>query len=83
MLAKRDIPPRVNAQEALASVGVRCDYLSVNTLAPCGGSLVSITSESTGEFDCGALDAAVGNRTRLQEPDQSRFRLAYRVTAAW
>ena len=48
------------------SVGVRRDYLSVNTLAPCGGSLFLITSKSAGESDSGAHDAVVGIRTRLQ-----------------
>ena len=39
---------------------------SVNTLAPCEGSLFSITCESAGESDSRAHDVVVGIRTRLQ-----------------
>ena len=52
--------------QPLASVGVRRDCLFVNTLAPCGGSLFSITSESAGESDSSIYDVVVGIRTRLQ-----------------
>ena len=69
--------------QPLASVSGRRDSLSVYTLAPYVGSLFLITSESTGELDCSAHDAVVGIRTRLQEPDLSRFRLACGVTTAW
>ena len=52
--------------QPFASVGVRRDCSSVNTLAPCGGSLYLITSESVGESDSGAHKVVVGTRTRLQ-----------------
>ena len=52
--------------QPFASVGVRRDSSSVNTLAPCGGSLFSITSESAWESDSDAHDVVVGIRTRLQ-----------------
>ena len=48
------------------SVVVRRDCSSVNTLAPCGGWLFSITRESAGESDSGTHDVVVGIRTRLQ-----------------
>ena len=46
-------------------VGVRRDYYSVNTLAPCGGLLLSTTSESAEESDCGAHDVMVEIHARL------------------
>ena len=52
--------------QPFASVGVRRDSLSVNTLAPCGGSLFSITNKSPRESDSGAHDVVVGIRMRLQ-----------------
>ena len=52
--------------QPFASVGVRRDCSSVNTLAPYGGSLFSIMSESAGDSDSGAHDVVVGIRTRLQ-----------------
>ena len=52
--------------QPLASVGVRRDCSSVNTLAPCGGSLFSITSKSSWDSDSGAHDVVVGVRMRLQ-----------------
>ena len=52
--------------QPFASVGVRRDCSSVNTLAPCGGSFFSITSEFAGKSDFGAHDVVVGIRTRLQ-----------------
>ena len=52
--------------QPFASVGVRRDCSSVNTLAPCGGSLFSITSESTWESDPGTHNVVVGIRMRLQ-----------------
>ena len=52
--------------QPFASVGVRRDFSSVNTLAPCEGSLFSITSESAGESDAGAHDVVVGICTQLQ-----------------
>ena len=52
--------------QPFASVGVRRDCSSVNTLAPCGGSLFSITSESARESHSGADEIVVGIRTRLQ-----------------
>ena len=54
--------------QPFASVGVRYDCSSVNTLAPCEGLLFSIVSESSGESDCGARYVVVGIRTRLQAP---------------
>ena len=53
-------------QPFASSVGVRRDCSSINTLAPCGGPLFSITSESAAESDYGAHDVVVGIRTRLQ-----------------
>ena len=52
--------------QPFASVGVRRDSSSVNTLAPCGGWLFSITSEPPWESDSGAHDVVVGIRMRLQ-----------------
>ena len=53
--------------QPFASVGIRLYFSSVNTLAPCWGSLFLITSESAGESDCCcAHDAVVGICTRLQ-----------------
>ena len=52
--------------QPLASAGVRRDCSSVNTLAPCGGSLFSITSKSPWDSDSGAHDVVVGVRMRLQ-----------------
>ena len=52
--------------QPFASVGVRRDCSSVNILAPCGGSLFSITSESPWESGSGAHDVVVGIRMRLQ-----------------
>ena len=49
-----------------ASIGARRNYSSVKFLSPCGGSLVSITSESSWELDCGTHDVVVGIRTWLQ-----------------
>ena len=57
---------RRNTHQLFVSVGVRRDCSSVNTLAPCGGSLFSITSESAGESDSGIHDVVVGISTRLQ-----------------
>ena len=57
------------------SVGVRRDCLSVNTLAPFGGSLFSITSESAGESDSGTHDVVVGIRTRLQVNSDVSYKL--------
>ena len=48
------------------SVSFRRGCSSVNTLAPSGDSLFSITSESAGESNCGAHDVVVGIQTRLQ-----------------
>ena len=50
--------------QLFASVGVRRDCSSANTLPPCGGSLVSITSESSGESNSGAHDVVVGIHTQ-------------------
>ena len=52
--------------QPFASVGVRRDCSYVNTLAPCGSSLFSITSKSAGDSDCGVHDVVVEIRTRLQ-----------------
>ena len=52
--------------QPFVSVGIRRDCSSVNTLAPCGGSVFSITSESAGGSDSGTHDVVVGIRTRLQ-----------------
>ena len=52
--------------QPFTSVGVRRNCLSVNTLAPCGGSLFSITSESPWESNSGAHDVVVGIRIQLQ-----------------
>ena len=52
--------------QPFASVGVRRDCSSVNTLAPCGGSLFSITSKSPWEADSCAYDIVVRIRIRLQ-----------------
>ena len=51
--------------QPFASFGVRRNCSSVNTLAPCGGSVFSITSESAGDSDSGTHDVVVGIRTRL------------------
>ena len=52
--------------QPFASVGVRRDCSSVNTLAPCGGSLFSITGKSPWEADSCAHDIVVRVRMRLQ-----------------
>ena len=52
--------------QPFAPVGIRRDCSSVHTLAPCRGSLFSITSQSVAESDCGAHGIVVGIRTRLQ-----------------
>ena len=54
------------SDDIFASVGVRRDCSSVNTLAPCGGSLFSITSEPPWDSDSGAHDVVIGIRMRLQ-----------------
>ena len=66
--------PRVGPRELtgyrlyqpFASVGVRRDCSSANTTSPCGGSLLSIMSESAEESDSGAHDVVVGIRNQLQ-----------------
>ena len=68
------VPPQFGLRELggyklnqpFASVGVRRDCSSVNTLAPCGGSLFSITSKSLWKSDSGAHDIVIGIRIRLQ-----------------
>ena len=60
--------------QPFASVGVRRDSSSKNTLAPCGGSLFSIKSEPAGESD--SADVVVGIRTRLQVDSDVSDRLA-------
>ena len=62
--------------QPFASVGVRRDCSSVNTLAPCGGSLLSITSKSPWESDSGAHDIVVGIRIWLQVNSDISDRLA-------
>ena len=52
--------------QPFASVGIRRDCSSVNTLVPCGGLLFSITSKSPWDSDSGAHDVVVGVRMRLQ-----------------
>ena len=52
--------------QPFVSVGVSRNCSSVNTLAPCRGSLFSITSESPWDSDSGAHDVVVGIRMRLQ-----------------
>ena len=45
--------------QSFASVVVRRDGSSINTLAPSRGSLFLVTSESAGESDCGVRDVVV------------------------
>ena len=52
--------------QSFAAVVVRGGCSSIDTLMPYGGSLFSVTSESAGDSDCGAHDAVIRVRTRLQ-----------------
>ena len=62
--------------QPFASVGVRRDCSSVNTLAPCGGSLFSIMSKSPRESDSGTHDIVVRIRIRLQVNSDTSDKLA-------